>query len=548
MRRGCVVLRAVRFSTVMLLCALLLPFAPGAGRVAASVPADSSALDARSAPGVEAWTRTLDPAVVAGSQMPLFNGVPLGDLFVYAYHGGTWTQEPFQLDEVDSGGTFVVVEDGVLDANDQLVFMASDLGEKAATYLWVDDDSARSYQRYEVRVTNPLNAAEEGWMYVYRSATLVPTFTPYVTWNNDTSTTLASTYIIDYEPAAHLGMDSLQLNGTGVDVVDRSKLRLDGSCKMDGEWQDFSINEDSEEVRNEFAPPVIQGPVRQGGGTLDYQSWAYASMFESSAEFDAGYVDPQCEALNFSLFRSSTDWRNPAESGMAPMTYFDQNTPGGVPVDGVYDNVPSTPIVGWRQVSGAKGSVVEVADINSAGATIYNYYKDDSEVPDPNDTGDQLSFADGGFRIVYPSDVVTMFFANYVLAANQGNVGSTYQQYYWNPLQTAATAQEFFDCLPSSVAFGWLPRPVYSGVATTFTAVVSGGLEPFTYEWTFGDGDTATGSSVVHTFDTPGVFEVTLTVSNECGVIPAVIHNVAVWEPGTTLYFANLPAVLRNAQ
>lgn len=91
-----------------------------------------------------------------------------------------------------------------------------------------------------------------------------------------------------------------------------------------------------------------------------------------------------------------------------------------------------------------------------------------------------------------------MLFANYVLGPSQGNVGSTYQQYYWNPLQAAATAQEFFDCLPGSVAFGWLPRPVYSGVATTFTAVVSGGLEPFTYSWTFGDGDGASGSSVVH--------------------------------------------------
>lgn len=123
---------------------------------------------------------------------------------------------------------------------------------------------------------------------------------------------IASTYIIDYEPAAHLGVDSLQLIG---------------------------------------------------GGTLDHPSWAYASMFGSSTEFDADYVDPECEALN----------------------------------------VPSTPIIGWRQLSGAKGSLVEVSDIHSGGATIYNYYKDDSEVPHPDDTGDKLSFGDSGFRIVQPA-------------------------------------------------------------------------------------------------------------------------------------------------
>ena len=58
-----------------------------------------------------------------------------------------------------------------------------------------------------------------------------------------------------------------------------------------------------------------------------------------------------------------------------------------------------------------------------------------------------------------------------------------------------------------------------SGLApltVTFTATTSGLVEGWL--WTFGDGETATtGPMVQHTYQTPGVFDVSLTVSNTSG-------------------------------
>ena len=458
MRHDHTLLPAVRFVVRMLFAILLLPLVPRhSSHVVASLLdaeplADQRSLSTESLAATAAWTRALDPAIVTGSELPLFQGVPLNDLFVYAYDGSSWTVVPFQFDEVDSGGTYVSAEDGVLDSNDELVFMASDLGTTAEPYQWLADLDSRNYSRYEVSVTNPLNPAEVGWVYVYRSATLAPTFSPYVTWDDNDSRLVAQSYVIGYDPLIHIGMDSLELNGSHVDVLDRSKLRVSGRCFTEGDWAIFDLTEESEDLLAEFAPPDIQGPVRQGGGTVDHPTWYYASLFENTTQFDAGYVDPeQCEDMEYTTFRLSDDWRNPSESGMAPMTFYDSNTPAGVPIDGEYDSIPTTPVSEWWMVSGARGSMVQLATIDSQGATVTNYYWDVANL-DPDDTGDQLSFGDAGYKLAYPDAVITLSFANYVLGAYQGNVGNTYRLYYDNPLEVAA------------VAYGYLVAPTIAEI------------------------------------------------------------------------------------
>lgn len=545
--------QALRFCTAILLGILLLPLAPAhSSAVAASIPGEAFSpqqqpLDAGPAAGTAAWTRTLDPVIVSGSLFPLFHGVSLGDLFVYAYKGGTWSVVPFQFDEIMSG-TFVAVEDALLDWNDELVFMASDLGEQVAPSNWLDDADSRNYSRYEVQVTNPLNIAEQGWVYVYRSSTLAPTFSPYVTWESATNLTRASTYLLVYAPTSHLGIDGLYLNGSANDVIDRSKFRLAGACYADEVWESFSITEDSEELKDSYEPPDIKGPVRVGGGNLDQQSWAYASMFEDRAEFDPNDdVDQQCDEMRFEIFRISLDWRNPSTSAMAPMTYYDSNRLGGVSVDGAFDSVAVTPLALWRQFSGALGTVVQVADVTGGGFLVTNYYRDDAG-SDPQDTGDKQSFGDAGFQMVNPTHTAQMLMANYVLPANLGAVGATYRDYYSNPVQTAATTQDYDDCTPDGVAFSWQPIPVYRDVETTFTATVGSGTEPFTYTWTWGDG----GSAVVanpasYAFGLSGMIPVTLTVSNECGAARPLVRQVVVWEPGTQPYWTYVPLVLSPA-
>ncbi len=171
--------------------------------------------------------------VVTGDQLPLFDGAALEDLFVYSYAGAAWQQIPFQFDEVDASGTYTV-ENGLLDANDELVFMAMDLGDQAAASDWITDTGAQSYARYEIQVSDPLNPGQQAWAYVYRSATLSPTLpVDYVSWDAANQRLVGSTYAVGFSPAVHAAMDSMELNGSGVDALDRGKIRIDATCWID---------------------------------------------------------------------------------------------------------------------------------------------------------------------------------------------------------------------------------------------------------------------------------------------------------------------------
>jgi PKD repeat protein len=61
-----------------------------------------------------------------------------------------------------------------------------------------------------------------------------------------------------------------------------------------------------------------------------------------------------------------------------------------------------------------------------------------------------------------------------------------------------------------------------------------------TEAWDFGDGSTATGSTVVHAFTEPGTFHVTLTATNASDATDSVTHDVVVKAPALSLSLALL--------
>ncbi len=68
---------------------------------------------------------------------------------------------------------------------------------------------------------------------------------------------------------------------------------------------------------------------------------------------------------------------------------------------------------------------------------------------------------------------------------------------------------------PPIANFSFRSDTIEAGETLTFTDQSSG--DPTALEWDFGDGSTAVGASVAHTFDSPGIYEVTLTAVNEAG-------------------------------
>ncbi len=71
-----------------------------------------------------------------------------------------------------------------------------------------------------------------------------------------------------------------------------------------------------------------------------------------------------------------------------------------------------------------------------------------------------------------------------------------------------------------------------TGTSYNFTAEGSGGLGPLTYAWSFGDGGTATGASVVHHYGAPGLYRVNVTATDPTR--RTATDHVSVVVPSTT--------------
>jgi hypothetical protein len=388
------------------------------------------------APTPPSLDRLPDPVVITGGLITDLIGSSLGDIFVYVYQGATPTQIPFQIDERDGGGMYVAVEDGQLDDNDELVFMAMDGGG------WVGNPSLDASgtsitPTYVVALTDPISDTY-AWAYIFCSAALSRTFTAdYVSYDGGNDRVASpGRYAIGFN-ATHAFRDFLILGDSNVDLLDRDKLRITGTVSIPP-IPPFSISADEEDIAK-AGVHVIDGPVRvtrvststftvigqptQITGTL----FAYRSLFVQPATA----MVPGAPAQDIYL-RVSMDWNDQASG----MIYYDANNPAGATVDGIADAITLTPPTRWTQVSGITGTIVSVSQVPAGiGGTSSTYYKDDSTI-DGSDTGDQQSFGDAGFQVDDPSPGTYNVLGHiYFLTGTTANVGATYVDYYDNPLE-----------------------------------------------------------------------------------------------------------------
>lgn len=83
------------------------------------------------------------------------------------------------------------------------------------------------------------------------------------------------------------------------------------------------------------------------------------------------------------------------------------------------------------------------------------------------------------------------------------------------------------------VSFTFSPSSPVTGGAVTFTGSASGGSPPYSYSWSFGDGSTAAGQSVTHTYSSQGSYTAGLTVTDSNTRTGTVSRTVAVSAPAT---------------
>ena len=384
-----------------------------------------------------AVTRTHEAIVIPGSSFGDWLGVPLAELVLYRYHDGAWQSIPFQVDEVDEDGNYVAEFDGLLGANDELVFMAVDSGHIVTATQWVSDTFALQQPRYQIAITDPLDPDAVGWVYLYRSPTLPRSDTVYVNWSNETQTATAVSYTLAFAPDDFLGIASLSLNTQPQNVLDRQKLRVEG--RLFG-FLPVLITEES--ILELLDDPValtlpITGPVRAIGGSSLQQAAFYSQQANLSVSFSLSDLPGD---LTVDKVRLSLDLADPQGSGLAPATYYDSNVTAGVPVDGQPDAVPTQPLAAWQQIDGAYGGFVSLLDVAVGSGQTGTYYLDDDTF-DPNDTGDGRSYGDAGFFINNPGGLLQVQQQVYFLSGQQGNQGNFFAQQAANPLQTSSSQQ-----------------------------------------------------------------------------------------------------------
>jgi hypothetical protein len=369
---------------------------------------------------------------VAGANLPDLNSRPVDELALYAFDGGGWSPIPFQIDERtnDITGTYVISEDGLLDANDELVFMAKDAGQLAGAE-WPADVEARQNVRYRIEARDPLDPGASGWAYLYRSTTLPADPTTYVHWDEPQQTATAVSYTASFSPSAFVGLADLTINGNGVDILDRQKTRITA----------FILTFTEEDLAAFITPTIsipVVGPVRgvTNGGGLNIS--IYGERLEFTIPFDTSAVPLPVDSLRISL-----DLNDPSVTGI--VNYYDSNGTMAI-IDGSPDTVPASPLMDWYQASGTTGGLfVAFPSLNTDGGTASNYYKDDSQL-DPADTGDGRSYGDTGLSVANPGDLVELSLVSYILPPGTvDNVGASYFDRTTNPLTAVANAQFFND-------------------------------------------------------------------------------------------------------
>ncbi|MFQ5605028.1 MAG: T9SS type A sorting domain-containing protein [bacterium] len=427
-------------------------------------------------PGAGAEMKTLDrnlePVVVTG--LPQFNGAKIGEfdneLYLYAYRSNLnkWEQIPFQIDEVvDDNGrkNYFLPDDGAWDANDELVFMAKDAGDRDPG-SWISDLLSQGFVRYEIKVIDPTAPGKVGWVYLYRSTTLSldSNLADYVryfasqTGKVGEDTVLATNYkISNSNRGLPNGLEIFPaVGGSGQNLFDRLKFRAKVKIKIGFISFTVTIKETSIVFKGSDTVNHIDGRVRvvreivstidAGVKDIDFRPpptlfyYPYSTIIHveigniSGASINSGRlsIDLSDNALGMQFISAN----NPAPG-------FTIDGVSETPLDGI-DNV--LPDSNWIYINGdPQGTIMHFYPLStSVGGSRKLYYQDTtSKVND--DTGDNKSYGDVGIEIgnnINPP--FTMSYKGYYLGKTFTLTDAQNLAHYEkNPLQLEIQTQDF---------------------------------------------------------------------------------------------------------
>lgn len=383
-------------------------------------------------------TRPDDPVVLTGSALTRLVGKAPNRIVAFRVTPEkTWQQVPVQVDEravVDFGayptsntapGTVGTVYGGApigrsalqytdpntftgadpnatFDGDDELVFMASDLGGLAPQG---HPGGVVTGSAVEVTVKDPIDEDDVGWLYLYETTgSLQPgagrsyvrytfgltsgayrsTYKRAAGPNPEDSTVTTARY--SHHFSDRWQNDSLVVragNATQVDVLDRHKSRLlPGNC---GRSEDTFNAGEGAFVANKSGPVrAIRSYVGANSGPLTQRTHLfYAGRQDLITDLRVHAIPGVLDYFDYS----------PAASGMR---YANSRNRNGVVVDGQPDTVTSGQ-PDWELLTGAQGSIIQTHRLQTnLSVPVTNYYLDDSTPAEAQCTGDATAFGASG--------------------------------------------------------------------------------------------------------------------------------------------------------
>ncbi len=346
-------------------------------------------------------------------------------LYVYAYNGisDSWKLIPFQIDEIESSAKeeekYYEPEtdsllSGVLDFNDEIVFMARDLGDKADSTQWVNNIDTI---RYEIELVDSIDGSK-GYVYLYYSKSITEQIPDKygMLFDSINDQISSNNYKLGFDrgaPDTTGQMNDVWIKrGTDEDIFDRLKVRAIGW------WIFYYIDLYETTIKAGDAYASFVGPVRiirNMKGTFSYERLNMNKKFTQSLLFypysgSFEIVDIPIgilKEIGGEVWTIRVSWDlNENASGM---NFYSEYNKNGYLIDGKKDAIDQTCNPGelnWTMATGNQGTMLNVFYIPSFGDAKRLYYWDDStggtgDKPDYFivDTGDSLSYGDGGFSL-----------------------------------------------------------------------------------------------------------------------------------------------------
>ena len=346
----------------------------GLVRTAVCVLALAAVVETAASTRTKTLDRRHDPVVLTGADLPEESGRDPSELRLYAVHEGKAAPIPFQIDERYEDGELVLPDDEPdederdtpgLDANDELVFMAMDAGDRASRAALPESADRVT----EIEISDPRNG-KLAWAYLlhFPGPAPAPSERSYVHFDAAANQATSDLYTVDYHDKGNFFTSfriAPEAGGSGENLVHRTRMR--GAPTFSYLLGTFTLEFTEEDSMMELSG-VKNGPVRairRVDLSVDLgplfpelptgrvETHHFRSSFLTPIEVSIPWV-----VLNFASefsFVTLTDFRPVTTGGM----YFDANHPAGLAYEGDPELILTPIDHDWWVKTGADGNFLQ---------------------------------------------------------------------------------------------------------------------------------------------------------------------------------------------